>query len=388
MHFQTKMAGSGALDGYEVGSISNFLSKKSSAKSKKSETNELSNLFGKSGGVHGKGKQELHIKTTADSSNSKSLRQTNANGEEPHGFQNIEAVTGVKRKQTEGAVVIEPTRKRQRENRKKEKVKSESEGPERLDRTIFVGNIPLTATRKELKSYFATYGRVESVRLRSIPVAAPEHSRKLAVVRREFHAERNSMNAYVVFGSTIEAEKALEAKGSLFKDMHLRVDMAVKKDVNNRFSVFVGNLPFSIKEEELRQHFTQCGDVNDVRIIRDKQTGIGKGFGYVAFKKKECVGFAIKLQNSELNGRKIRVFKSVDKNQAKRPFNKKKDRQYRLRDATPKRNNPVKGQIKVHAFSTKNSANATKRTHKMSQKGNKKGSKQFRPRKAKEKARR
>ena len=391
MHFQTKMAGSGSLNGYEVGSISNFLSKKSGAKNKKSKKNELSNLFGKCSGTieaQEKGKQELQSKTAADSFNSQSLGQTNANSEEPNGFQNKGAVIGAKRNQTEGTAVVEPSRKRQRENRKKEKVKPETEDLERLDRTVFVGNVPLSATRKELKSYFATYGKVESVRLRSVPVAGPKHSRKRAVVKGEFHAERNSMNAYVVFGNAIEAEKALKAKGSLFKDMHLRVDMAVKKDVNNRFSVFVGNLPFSIKEEELRQHFTQCGDVDDVRIIRDKQTGIGKGFSYVAFKKKECVGFALKLQNSELNGRKIRVFKSVDKNEAKRPFNKKKDRQYRLMDVTSKSSNPVKGQKKMHSFNKKISAKGTKRTHKMFQKGNGKGSKKFRPSKGKEKARR
>lgn len=39
-----------------------------------------------------------------------------------------------------------------------------------------------------------------------------------------------------------------------------------------------------VSEEDLRQHFTDCGDIEDIRLVRDKATGIGKGFGYVRFK--------------------------------------------------------------------------------------------------------
>jgi len=38
-----------------------------------------------------------------------------------------------------------------------------------------------------------------------------------------------------------------------------------------------------IEEEPVRQHFTVCGAITNVRIIRDQKTGAGKGFGYVTF---------------------------------------------------------------------------------------------------------
>lgn len=47
--------------------------------------------------------------------------------------------------------------------------------------------------------------------------------------------------------------------------------------------MFVGNLPFDVQDEELYTHFERCGEIEFVRIIRDKKTNIGKGFGYVQF---------------------------------------------------------------------------------------------------------
>jgi nucleolar protein 12 len=46
----------------------------------------------------------------------------------------------------------------------------------------------------------------------------------------------------------------------------------------------VGNLPFDVQDEAIYMHFTRCGKIEFVRIVRDKKTNIGKGFGYVQFR--------------------------------------------------------------------------------------------------------
>lgn len=46
-------------------------------------------------------------------------------------------------------------------------------------------------------------------------------------------------------------------------------------------NLYVGNLPFKIKEEELRQVFEQFGEVSSARIMTDRQTGRSRGFGFV-----------------------------------------------------------------------------------------------------------
>jgi len=55
----------------------------------------------------------------------------------------------------------------------------------------------------------------------------------------------------------------------------------------------VGNLPFVIGEEELRSHFETCGEVQNVRIVRDPKTFLGKGIAYVMMGSKEELKQAI-----------------------------------------------------------------------------------------------
>ncbi|MCX5750727.1 MAG: RNA-binding protein [Candidatus Saganbacteria bacterium] len=46
-------------------------------------------------------------------------------------------------------------------------------------------------------------------------------------------------------------------------------------------SIFVGNLPWTIKNEDLEQKFTEFGNVISARVMTDRETGRSKGFGFV-----------------------------------------------------------------------------------------------------------
>ena len=187
----------------------------------------------------------------------------------------------------------------------------------RDSRTVFVGNIPSTSTKKQILRMFKTCGKVESVRLRSLQIKEGKLPKKVAVRRQKQLTEESTFNAYVVFSSEEEAEKSLKLNGTLLNGRHLRVDLVAKKESTKlketHLSIFVGNLPFTADEEKLRSCFSDCGDVESVRIIRDAKTGIGKGFGFVSFSDKSGVMFAVKQNRKiELDGQKLRVFKSKD----------------------------------------------------------------------------
>ncbi|PWZ18861.1 hypothetical protein Zm00014a_040955 [Zea mays] len=78
-----------------------------------------------------------------------------------------------------------------------------------------------------------------------------------------------------------------------------------KEEMDSR-SVFIGNVDYACTPEEVQQHFNSCGTVNRVTILTDK-FGQPKGFAYVEFVEVEAVQEAIKLNESELHGRQLKV---------------------------------------------------------------------------------
>ena len=73
-------------------------------------------------------------------------------------------------------------------------------------------------------------------------------------------------------------------------------------------NIYVGNLSYQISEDELRAAFEAFGPVEAVHIIKDRQTGQSKGFGFVEMPSAGDGQTAIEaLNGKELSGRKINV---------------------------------------------------------------------------------
>lgn len=72
--------------------------------------------------------------------------------------------------------------------------------------------------------------------------------------------------------------------------------------------LFVGGLPFSTTEDELKDAFTQFGNVTYVKIITDRETNRSRGFGFVEFESDDEGKTAIDgMDNKEFGGRTIHV---------------------------------------------------------------------------------
>lgn len=72
--------------------------------------------------------------------------------------------------------------------------------------------------------------------------------------------------------------------------------------------LYVGNLPYSVTEDDLRQMFSEFGDVGSVNIITDKFSGQSKGFGFVEMPDNSQADAAIKaLNDTSQKGRNIKV---------------------------------------------------------------------------------
>ena len=80
--------------------------------------------------------------------------------------------------------------------------------------------------------------------------------------------------------------------------------------------LFVGSLPWSVNDEELKETFEKHGTVVSAKVITDRDTRRSRGFGFVEMESSSDADNAIKaLNDSELNGRNIVVNEAKSRNQ-------------------------------------------------------------------------
>ncbi|GJJ12991.1 hypothetical protein Clacol_007240 [Clathrus columnatus] len=197
----------------------------------------------------------------------------------------------------------------------------------------------------------------------------PAQRKRVAFYKHEFHKEMDSSNAYLVFahlppGDSDEDTPSLhpaeaarlvveKGNGTTFMSRTLRIDrvgqwraglpdrekdhISLETLVDPQCTLFVGNLDFAAKDEDLRTFFDSLvtkemdkeipedqsttgpsGEVaslkkrswvKNVRIIRDKDTQLGKGFAYVRFIDRECVDEILALEPGSVKfaKRKLRL---------------------------------------------------------------------------------
>ena len=86
--------------------------------------------------------------------------------------------------------------------------------------------------------------------------------------------------------------------------------------------LYVGNISFDVSDEELKQAFSEYGEIASATVIKDRQTDRSKGFGFVEFTQDADAQKAKEAMNGkELGGRAIKVDEareSRDRNQGRR----------------------------------------------------------------------
>ena len=76
----------------------------------------------------------------------------------------------------------------------------------------------------------------------------------------------------------------------------------------NSKKLFVGSLPWAVDDAQLAQIFSQAGNVVSAQVIKDRETGRSRGFGFVEMSTEEEAHAAVNnLNGTEIEGRKIVV---------------------------------------------------------------------------------
>ena len=83
--------------------------------------------------------------------------------------------------------------------------------------------------------------------------------------------------------------------------------------------LYVGNLPWSVAEKDLKKLFESYGEVTEAVVITEKFSGRSKGFGFVTFADDEAADKAISEMNGkDVSGREIKVTEAKPKEPGER----------------------------------------------------------------------
>ena len=78
-------------------------------------------------------------------------------------------------------------------------------------------------------------------------------------------------------------------------------------------TIYVGNLPFSATETDVRSLFEKHGTVQSVKLVNDRETGRPRGFGFVEMSRADAAKAIQNLNGHDMGGRPLRVNEAQDK---------------------------------------------------------------------------
>jgi len=179
------------------------------------------------------------------------------------------------------------------------------------NREIYISNASFSSTKESFQQFFSKIsgGEVESI---TIPTQYQSGKPKgFAFVRFTSVEARDSalkMNGEELDGRPLGIR---ENKGRAERAPRAQFERRVRSSElsekpQNCTTIFVGNLPWSTDEPELKKLFEPCGEVVTARIVRQSWTQRSRGFGYVEFAHEASVDTAVQKQLT-VEGRELRL---------------------------------------------------------------------------------
>lgn len=177
---------------------------------------------------------------------------------------------------------------------------------------VWIGNLPWTTDKTVLRKYLVERGSIADSAITRIHMPAP--SKAAGAAPQRANPVRNKGFAYVDL-DTAEAQRQaialsetlLGGRSLLIKDSNNFAGRPAVTSTNGSTDaskkraghppnkrVFVGNLDFETDREELRTHFEQCGDVEQIFVATFEDSGNCKGYAWVTFGELEAAEKAVR----------------------------------------------------------------------------------------------
>ena len=171
---------------------------------------------------------------------------------------------------------------------------------------LFVGGLNYLSLRDDIKSYFQTFGKVQSCSLLIDKVTGKSRGFAFVSIKdpNKTLEKKILSRKHEINGKIVDVKPAVEGKK--------REDM-----MDSSKKIFVGGLEPSVTEKDLFDFFSKFGEVKDASVLIDNNRNVSRGFGFVSFEDKNIVDELVKKNNFELKGRKIDVKRAQPKSEQK-----------------------------------------------------------------------
>ena len=220
-----------------------------------------------------------------------------------------------------------------------------------MSRKIFVGGLSRSTTEATLKNTFQRFGVIQNIKIVTEPNSRRSKGFAFITYQDEMAAQvaMSQMSGCQIEGRVIKVNHAYERSDSeenfngayddsqraFFGDERedptdnrrgggrrrnqQRSRHGGHKKVSVDERIYVGGMDWNTSEDTVREAFEEFGDIDEVRIVYDKETGQSKGFGFVTFLDAVSADNAIeKMHGQELEGRILKVNKAQYRNRGQR----------------------------------------------------------------------
>ncbi|KAF5793401.1 putative RNA recognition motif domain, nucleotide-binding alpha-beta plait domain superfamily [Helianthus annuus] len=168
---------------------------------------------------------------------------------------------------------------------------------------LFVGGIAWETSQESFSNYFSNYGEITDSVIMMDKITGRPRGFGFVTFANPTDADKVLDQDHIIDGRPVEVKRTVP-----------REDTQGSRGVSRTKKIFVGGIPLTLTEDELREYFSNYGGIIEHQIMLDHVTGRSRGFGFVTFDSEEAVDkiFA-DGQLHELGGKQVEIKRAEPK---------------------------------------------------------------------------